>query len=720
MRKLASRAFGFIKSFKIGIGVRGRLFLSFAAIVGLAFATSGFAVVSFTQLGGTVNAITTERLPPITAALQLARTTERIVALGPALAGADDTEALKARAAQLAEQSAQVEALLARMESMNVDQAEFGSVKTAIAELSASFKSLEQNVAERLGIRERSAALMDAVIKAEAETEKFLALLMNVAKSDFDGSISSLENADPKAYKSLVAKIMETQTAFESLKSVQDELRGVISTIVEATFTADTRQIDLLSMRVSLPIHTIKEKVSTLDERQAKFLLDQVKALEAAMAKESGVFDMRLRELSLAKEANETVEKARILSEQLSASVDGLVAAQQAAVEGAAAASQTLVEGRTTLLSVIALLIVVSAVLIVWLYVGRQVTGRLKTLEAAMRRIAGGELETQIPAATEDEIGAMAGALVVFRDNAIQIREANERAAREQAEASERRRLERIKLAEEFEAEMRGVVEAVSSSSTQLQSNAHTMAATADEASRQTAAVAAVSEQTTANVGTVATAAEELSSSIAEIARQVAESTRIAGQAVSEAERTNSTVKSLAEAAQKIGDVVKLISEIAAQTNLLALNATIEAARAGEAGKGFAVVASEVKNLATQTAKATEEITAQINAIQSTTGSSVEAIAAIGATINRVNEIANSIAAAVEEQGSATQEIARNVQEAARGTGEVSSNITGVAKAASQTGAAASQVLGAAQDLAKQAETLRSSVDQFLARIRVG
>ncbi len=720
MRKLAGRAFGLVTSFRIGIGVRGRLFLSFAVIVGLAVATSGFAVVSFTQLGGTVNAITTERLPPITAALQLARTTERIVALGPALAGADTAEALQTRVDQLAQQSAQVDALLARIETMNVDRAEFENVKTAIAELSAGFGSLEQNVAERLGIRERSAVLMDAVIKAESETAKFLTLLLNVAKSDLDTSVFNLESADATTYKDVVAKITAAQSAFEPLKNIQDELRSVISTIVEATFTDDARQIGLLSMRVGLPMHTIREKMGALDERQAKFLLEQIKALDAAMAKETGIFDMRLRELGLAQEANETVEKARILSEQLSASVDGLVAAQQAAVESAAAASQTLVTDRTTLLSVIALLIALGAVLIGWLYVGRQVTGRLKTLEAAMRRIAGGELETKIPAATGDEIGTMAEALVVFRDNAVQIREANERAAREQAEASEQRRRERIKLAEEFEAEMRGVVEAVSSSSTQLQSNAHAMAATADEASRQTAAVAAVSEQTTANVGTVATAAEELSSSIAEIARQVAESTRIAGQAVTEAERTNSTVRSLADAAQKIGDVVKLISDIAGQTNLLALNATIEAARAGEAGKGFAVVASEVKNLATQTGKATEEITAQINAIQSTTGSSVEAIAAIGATINRVNEIANSIAAAVEEQGSATQEIARNVQEAARGTGEVSSNITGVAQAASQTGSAASQVLEASEALARQAETLRGSVDQFLARIRVG
>ena len=193
---------------------------------------------------------------------------------------------------------------------------------------------------------------------------------------------------------------------------------------------------------------------------------------------------------------------------------------------------------------------------------------------------------------------------------------------------------------------------------------------------------------------------------------------RIAQAAVGDAEKTNQTVQGLAQAAQRIGDVLKLISDIAAQTNLLALNATIEAARAGEAGKGFAVVAAEVKNLANQTAKATEEIGLQIGAIQGATKESVEAIQSIGRTIGEVNEIATTIASAVEEQSAATQEIARNVQEAARGTTEVSSNVGGVTQASRETGSAATQVLGAAGELAKLSETLRLEVDQFLTSVR--
>ena len=262
-----------------------------------------------------------------------------------------------------------------------------------------------------------------------------------------------------------------------------------------------------------------------------------------------------------------------------------------------------------------------------------------------------------------------------------------------------------------------GVVEIVSSAATELQASAQAMASTAEETSQQSSAVAAASEQVTANVQTVASAAEELSGSISEISRQVSESTKISQEAVDETNRTNDTVQGLAEAAQKIGDVVKLISDIAGQTNLLALNATIEAARAGEAGKGFAVVASEVKSLANQTAKATEDIAAQVSAIQTETSAAVGAIKGIGETINKVNEIAVAISSAVEEQGAATSEISRNVQEASNGAKEVTQNIGGVSSAAGEAGQAAGQVLEAANGLSENAEDMRKKIQDFLGNI---
>ena len=263
-----------------------------------------------------------------------------------------------------------------------------------------------------------------------------------------------------------------------------------------------------------------------------------------------------------------------------------------------------------------------------------------------------------------------------------------------------------VKLADDFETNVKSVVDTVSAASTEMQATAQAMSATAEETNRQSTVVAAASEQATNNVQTVASAAEELSASVSEISNQVSQSTKIARAAVEKATGTNAQIQELATAAQKIDEVVKLISDIAAQTNLLALNATIEAARAGDAGKGFAVVASEVKSLANQTAQATDEIAAQISAVQSATTSSVSAIEEITKVIKEINEISNAVAAAVEEQGAATQEIARNVQEAATGTREVSSNISGVTQAASETGTSAQQVLEAAGELSRQSEGL--------------
>ncbi|HTY69042.1 MAG TPA: HAMP domain-containing methyl-accepting chemotaxis protein [Alphaproteobacteria bacterium] len=407
---------------------------------------------------------------------------------------------------------------------------------------------------------------------------------------------------------------------------------------------------------------------------------------------------------------------------EISAKIDSVADPLAVSYEGAAKeAANSAVESLAFSIKiaiVIGTLSVLLGIVLSWL-VSRSISLPIKAMTAAMGTLAGGNTSIEIPAAGQkDEIGDMAKAVKVFKDNMIEADRlrADQEQAKARAEAEKRAAMN--KMADEFESSVKGIVQMVSSASTELQTTAQSMSATAEETSRQSTAVAAASEQATTNVQTVASAAEELSSSIAEISRQVAESTRIAGQAVADADNTNAQVQALAEAAQKIGDVVKLINDIAGQTNLLALNATIEAARAGEAGKGFAVVASEVKSLATQTAKATEDISAQIKSIQGATTDSVRAIQGIGQTIGRINEIATTIASAVEEQGAATKEIARNVQQASAGTAEVSSNISGVTKAAGETGAASTQVLGAASELAKQSETLSAQVDGFIAKVR--
>ncbi|MFM7346279.1 MAG: methyl-accepting chemotaxis protein [Tagaea sp.] len=387
------------------------------------------------------------------------------------------------------------------------------------------------------------------------------------------------------------------------------------------------------------------------------------------------------------------------------------------AVKAAEADYQT---DKTLLIAIAAGGILTSIALGVWIvFVG--ILNPLKAVMKAMDDTAKGNLDLVIPGkGQKDEIGDLAAGLQVFQEAGKE--KLRLQAAQKEAEiAAEKEKKAAMRaLADGFEAQVGGVVNAVSSAATQMQGSASAMSATAEETTRQATAVAAAAEEASTNVQTVAAGAEELASSIQEISRQVSESTRIADQAVQDVKRTGDTVEALSQAAQKIGDVVKLISDIASQTNLLALNATIEAARAGEAGKGFAVVASEVKNLAAQTAKATDDIGGQIGEIQTATGASVEAMKGIGETIAKMNQIASAIAAAVEEQGAATQEIARNVQQAAAGTGEVSSNISGVTQAADESGKAAGELRDAAASLGTQSGQLRQAVDGFLAQVRAG
>ncbi|MBV9969526.1 MAG: methyl-accepting chemotaxis protein [Xanthobacteraceae bacterium] len=368
-------------------------------------------------------------------------------------------------------------------------------------------------------------------------------------------------------------------------------------------------------------------------------------------------------------------------------------------------------------LAIAALGLVLAA--IVGYLIARGISRPILSITGVMRELADGRLDVAVPESkANDEVGAMVKAVAVFRDNAVKFSklQADQFEAKAQSEAEKRRAF--AALADNFEASIRDVVTTVSSAAVEMEHTARSMSAIVEQSRNQTRAVSSASALASENVQTVAAAAEELSSSMTEISRRLAHATEVVGKAASDGRRSNERVQSLADAAQKIGDVVSFISGIAGQTNLLALNATIEAARAGEAGRGFAVVASEVKALATQTAKATEEIGAQVTAVQGETSGAVDGIQSSCATIREVDEISAAIAAAVGQQGTATQEIAQNVQQAAARTGEVSQNIAGVTDGIAATGTAAEEVLASAVELAKQSQRLRDEVDRFLAQIR--
>lgn len=345
----------------------------------------------------------------------------------------------------------------------------------------------------------------------------------------------------------------------------------------------------------------------------------------------------------------------------------------------------------------------------------------MRSLTIAMSSLANADWSTQVPALDRhDEIGVMAKTVEIFKKNGMDAEHLrNEQEAQKVRTAQERRKTMND-MADNFEKMVGAIVNAVTAQATELQATAESLSATAIETSQKSATVAAASEEATANVQTVASATEELSASVNEIQMRVNQSSELVKQATVQVNATSNRVDSLAAAASKIGSVVQLISDIASQTNLLALNATIEAARAGEAGKGFAVVASEVKNLASQTEKATGDIAQQIKAIQDETGFSASAIISVAKAMSDINQTSSAIAAAVEEQGSATREIARNVSEAAHGTQEVSNNIVGVNEAAQRAGAATTQVLSAANELAKNGESLKFQVASFLTEVRAG
>ena len=523
-----------------------------------------------------------------------------------------------------------------------------------------------------------------------------------------------LQNGTDEAMRGLIDVQLPHYRTYLELAAKANRLAGLIATAATApnAFTLVQTQRDLGQETGHLQITALN-----LDEDQAE-LKAMVKELVAFAEGPDSLAAIRQAELDAITASADKLTATRQKAEELGATVVSLVGSAKADGEASAiAADKALEQTRTWLIAAaaIGLLVALGCALV---YVPRRITNRLIRLGNSMQAIANGDLEAEIPTGGRDEISGMADALVVFRDNAREIDAANARTIEERQRAAEERRSAQLELAASFEASVQSVVDNVAKSASGMHNSANQMSGLAGTTSEQIREVAGVSEEVANNVQVVASTAEELASSITEISRQVSESSNIAHGAVEEAEQTNQSVRSLVDASSKIGEVVGLIQSIAEQTNLLALNATIEAARAGDAGRGFAVVAGEVKELASQTAKATEEISDQIGRMQQATTSAVSAIDGIVRTIGKINDIAGAIAAAVEEQGAATSEIARSAQQLSSGTATVSTNVSNVAQAAGETGSVAGQVLESAGHMAQEAERLNDEVNRFLNQVR--
>ncbi|WP_420348285.1 methyl-accepting chemotaxis protein [Pelagibius sp.] len=415
-------------------------------------------------------------------------------------------------------------------------------------------------------------------------------------------------------------------------------------------------------------------------------------------------------------EVEEKAEAVEAEQDVLSKELEHLVAELEAFTEAAALKAEDDEKRAFVLLATVSGIGIVVGLGLGW-FMANGLSRPLGRAVDTVKALADGDTSVELKVDTKDEVGDLAQTIEVFRQTTIK---ANELAEQQKAEEErqKQRLLRQSELTRDFDQKIQIVLETVSSAATEMQSTAGSLTSTAERTSAQSSSVAAASQEASANVQTVAAAAEELSNAIAEISNQVAQSTSVAQGAVAQAQSANTEMQSLDDAAQRIGEIMALISDIAEQTNLLALNATIEAARAGEAGKGFAVVANEVKSLANQTAKATEDISRQIGEMQEATGGAVGKIKEIATTITSINEISTSIASAVEEQTAATQEIARNVEQAAAGTAEVDKNVTGVSQAAEETGSSAKDVQDAASELSRQADTMKTNVQSFLDGIR--
>ena len=478
-----------------------------------------------------------------------------------------------------------------------------------------------------------------------------------------------------------------TNTEFSAVKMFDELIREDLEVVKERMPSEDTHKLVATILRLLDESVTIQQRVHQEGARANRDL--------------DAIFRQKEAELS-------------VVEEKLDQLVE-LAAAEGFNFRSQAQSSESLI----VTIQIIAVIGVFVIGLAVAVFLGRAIVIPLEAVRTAMTSLARGDNTVEVSGTDRtDEIGELAQALEVFKENAIEKARLEAQKYADKKHAEEEKRQAMRGLADRLESGVKSIVNNVSSAATEMDSAAQSMSAIAEETNQESTKVAASAEQATMNVNNVAAAAEEMSASIDEVGRQVAQSTEIAANAVAEAEKSVSSVTGLAQAAQKIGEVVDLITTIAEQTNLLALNATIEAARAGDAGKGFAVVASEVKSLASQTARATEEISAQVLAIQNATEASVQANEGVRKIIHDLEEISTSIASAIEQQSASTQEIARNTQQAAKGTGDVSCTIAGIAKSAEETGSASNQLLVSVQNLSNQAVELSTEIDKFLGKFR--
>ncbi len=716
----AAKADGPVAGARWYSGLRGKLMIAIGVVLSGTLIAAAVALAGYANVRGTIDVIVGQAVPAMTEGMAVAQQAERLVALAPALSSVDTPKEREEVSARIRQAKQEFAARLDRLRAAGAGGQQLAVVEEASKALLGNLVQLDEAAAERVARATRRAALLPKLLEADSQIQKFTAPWRTVLANEGEQARETLADADstPDDLRRAGATLIDVSARAKPLTAVIEEAGNARNMLLEAAGTSDEQRLVIIETRLGLVFANLETAAASLPEKLGAVALAQAKILRETAVGDDALIEARRKELEIQEQARALLSGNHTLTETLAAGIAALVAEQQAGIASASADTGRMLDNSRLTQIAVSLVSIIVSILVVWLYVGRSVVQRLMALKSGMRRIASGDLDTDITLDGRDEIAEMGAALLVFRDTARAVETTRAQAETDRVKAAGERRQAMLNIADQFESGVKIVVETVSAAATQMHQTASTMVETAQDTSRQAGSAAAAAEQASSNVDSAASAAHQLSLSITEISRQVTESATITGKAARDAERTDVTMRGLNEAAARIGAVLDLITDIAGQTNLLALNATIEAARAGEAGKGFAVVASEVKQLASQTAKATDQIAAQIGAMQTATGEAVDAIRTIGATIARLNDIATGIAAAVEEQGAATAEIARNVQQAAGGTAQASENIGMVRTAAGQTGQSAQAVLSVAGQVSNETSHLLQQIERFLNQVR--